>query len=88
MRLYDCSSIAGRNNPPVVVNSQERQKLGCGTLKEGGEVERANRIEVASGRVEGWRGARVSYVDAEATLSPRARIYAIPGGGGGGGRGG
>lgn len=49
VRLYDCSSIAGRNNPPVVVNSQERQKLGCGTLKEGGEVERANRIEVASG---------------------------------------
>lgn len=51
MRLYDCSSIAGRNNPPVVVNSQERQKLGCGTLKEReGVVERAgNRIEVASG---------------------------------------
>lgn len=51
VRLYDCSSIAGRNNPPVVVNSQERQKLGCGTLKEReGVVERAgNRIEVASG---------------------------------------
>lgn len=52
MRLYDCSSIAGRNNPPVVVNSQERQKLGCGTLKERekGVIERAgNRIEVASG---------------------------------------
>lgn len=47
VRLYDCSSIAGRNNPAVVVNSQERQKLGCGTLK--GVVKRANRIEVASG---------------------------------------
>lgn len=29
VRLYDRSSIAGRNNRPVVVNSQERQKLGA-----------------------------------------------------------